>query len=134
MSSETDDSEPGRTGGLFNSLLTMASTLLAIVETRMELVSTELEEERIRLTSIMVWMLVTLFCAGLGVVFLSVLLVLALWDKNPLLAIGIPAAAFSLAALFGWQVVIGKIRSKPRLLASTLTELSRDRDRLTPRS
>ncbi len=132
MSSDTEDSESGKTGGLFNSLLTMASTLLAIVETRIELVSTELEEERIRLTSMLMWMLVTLFFAGLGIIFLSVLLVLVLWEKNPLLAIGIPAAVFTLAALVGWQVVLGKKRSKPRLLASTLAELSRDRDRLSP--
>ncbi len=134
MSSETDDSDSGKSGGLFSSLLTMASTLLAMVETRMELVSTELEEERIRLTSMLIWMLVTLFCAELAIISLSVLLVLALWDKSPLLAIGIPAAAFSLATLYGWQVVLGKVRSKPRLLGSTLAELSRDHDHLTRRS
>ncbi len=132
MTTETDANESGRMGGLYNSVLTMAGTLLAIVQTRVELVSIELEEERIRLTSMMMWMLITLFCAGLGVIFITILLILALWDEHRLLAIGIPAAVFSIATLLAWQVLLGKIRSKPRLLASTLAELSRDRDHLTP--
>lgn len=130
MSPETGDS--GKNGGLFNSMRTMASTLLAIVQTRVELLSTELEEERIRLTSMLMWMLLMLFCTGMGVIFFTLLLVLALWDDHRLLAVGIPAVLFSLGAVLAWQVVAGKARSKPRLFAASLTELSRDRDQLTP--
>ncbi|MGO8754041.1 MAG: phage holin family protein [Gallionellaceae bacterium] len=130
MSPETGDS--GTNGGLFNSMRTMASTLLAIVQTRVELLSTELEEERIRLTSMLMWMLLMLFCTGMGVIFFTLLLVLALWDDHRLLAVGIPAVLFSLGAVLAWQVVAGKARSKPRLFAASLTELSRDRDQLTP--
>ncbi len=132
MSSETGDSI--KSGGLFNSLRTMASTMLAIVRTRAELLSTELEEERIRLTSIMMWMLVVLFCAGMGTIFTSLLLMLALWDDHRLLAVGIPAVLFSLGALLAWRVLDGKTRSKPRLLAASLAELAKDHDQLTPRS
>ncbi|MGC2458741.1 MAG: phage holin family protein [Gallionellaceae bacterium] len=130
MSPETGDS--GKNGGLFNSMRTTASTLLAIVQTRVELLSTELEEERIRLTSMLMWMLLMLFCTGMGVIFFTLLLVLALWDDHRLLAVGIPAVLFSLGAVLAWQVVAGKARSKPRLFAASLTELSRDRDQLTP--
>lgn len=132
MSPETGDS--GKSGGLFNSMRTMASTLLAIVQTRVELLSTELEEERIRLTSMLMWMLLMLFCTGMAVIFFTLLLVLALWDDHRLLAVGIPAVLFSLGAVLAWQVVADKARSKPRLFAASLTELTRDRDQLTPRS
>jgi uncharacterized membrane protein YqjE len=132
MSPETGDGESS-SGGLFNSMRTMASTLLAMAQTRVELLSTELEEERIRLTSMLMWMLVMLFCAGLGVIFATLLLVLALWDDHRLLAASIPAVLFSCGAVLAWRVLTDKARSKPRLFAASLTELSKDRNQLTPR-
>lgn len=134
MSAEESGSQPEYGPGLFNSIRTMACTLLAIVQTRAELLSTELEEERIRLTSMLAWSFVMLFCAGLGVVFVTLLFVVALWDDHRLLAVGIPAAAFLLAAFASWRVVAAKAQAKPRLFSASLAELSRDRERLTPRS
>lgn len=132
MSSEASDSE--QSGGLFNSVRTMAGTLLAIVQTRAELLSTELEEERIRLTSMLAWSLVTLFCAGVGVIFATLLFVLALWDDHRLLAVGIPAAAFLFAAFASWRVLAAKTQAKPKLFSASIAELSKDRERLDPRS
>lgn len=133
MSADTSDSEPEHNGGLFDSVRTMACTLIAIVQTRAELLSTELEEERIRLTSMLFWMLVTLFCAGVGVIFATLLFVLALWDSYRLLAVGIPAALFLLAAAYGWRTLLSMTQAKPRLFSASLAELSKDRDQLTPR-
>lgn len=133
MSADASDSEAAHSGGLFNSLRTMACTLLAIVQTRAELLSTELEEERVRLTAILLWTAITLLCAGLGVIFLTLLFVIALWDDHRLLAVGIPAAAFLLAATFGWRMVAAKAQAKPKLFSASLVELSKDREQLTPR-
>ena len=132
MSAEESSSQAeNRSGGLFSSIRTMACTLLAIVQTRVELLSTELEEERIRLTSMLAWSFVMLFCAGLGVIFVTLLFVVALWDDHRLLAVGIPAAAFLLAAFASWRVVAAKAQAKPKLFSASLAELSRDRERLS---
>ena len=112
----------------------MVSTLLAIVQTRAELLSTELEEERIRLTSMLAWSFVMLFCAGLGVIFVTLLFVVALWDDHRLLAVGIPAGTFLLAALASWRVVAAKAQAKPKLFSASLAELAKDRERLNPPS
>ncbi|MBI1174901.1 MAG: phage holin family protein [Sideroxydans sp.] len=133
MSADASGGEQERSGGLFNSLRTMAATMIAIVQTRAELLSTELEEERIRLTSMLAWSLVTLFCAVLGVIFTTLLFVLALWDSHRLLAVGMPAALFLLAAFFAWRVVLDKVHTKPRLFSASITELRKDREHLTPR-
>jgi uncharacterized membrane protein YqjE len=130
MSAEEGGNQPD--GGLFGSIRTMASTLLAIVQTRAELLSTELEEERIRLTSMLVWGFVMLFCAGLGVIFVTLLFVVALWDDHRLLAVGIPAAAFLLAAFASWRVVATKAQAKPKLFSASLAELAKDREQLNP--
>ena len=112
----------------------LTATRIAIAHTRLELLSTELEEERVRLSSMLVWTLVALFCAGLGVVLARLFVVLALWDTHRLLALGIPAILFLLGAALAWRVVRGKARAKPRLLAASLTELSKDCKELTSRS
>jgi uncharacterized membrane protein YqjE len=134
MVSEAQNPGTSRRGGLFDSLKVLAATLLAIAHTRLELLSTELEEERVRLSSMLVWTLVALFCAGLGVVLATLFVVLALWDTHRLLALGIPAILFLLGAALAGLVVRGKARAKPRLFAASLTELSRDHKELTSRS
>ena len=134
MVSEAQNPGTSRRGGLFDSLKVLTATLIAIAHTRLELFSTELEEERVRLSSMLVWTLVALFCAGLGVVLATLFVVFVLWDTHRLLALGIPAILFLLGAALAWLVVRGKARAKPRLFAASLTELSKDRKELTSRS
>ena len=63
MVSETHDPGSGRRGGLFDSVKALAASLLAIAHTRLELFSTEIEEQRAWLSSMLVWTLVALFCS-----------------------------------------------------------------------
>src|SRR4030042_2310784 len=115
MVSKAQDPGSGRRGGLFDSVKVLTATLMAIAHTRLELLSTELEEERVRLSSMLVWTLVSLFCAGLGVVLATLFVVLVLWDTHRLLALGIPAILFLLGAALAWLVVRGKDRGKTPL-------------------
>jgi uncharacterized membrane protein YqjE len=134
MALSTRDSGSDRLGGLFGSVKGLTATLLGIAHTRLELFSTELEEEGIRLVSIVRWALVALFCAVLGVIFATLFVVFALWNTHPLLALGIPAVLFSLVGVLAWRVVDGKVKSKPRLFAASLAELDKDREKLISRS
>ena len=133
MASKAQDPGTSRRGGLFDSLKVLAGTLLAIAHTRLEIFSTEIEEQRVWLSSMLVWTLVALFCAGVGVVLVTLFVVIALWDTHRLLALGIPAILFLLGAALAWLVVLGKARAKPRLFAASLGELSKDRKELTSR-
>lgn len=112
----------------------LAGILLAIAHTQLELLSAEIEEQRAWLGSILVWTLVALFCAGVGVVLATLFVVMALWDTHRLLALGIPAILFLLGAGLAWLAVLGKTRAKPRLFSASLGELSKDRKELTSRS
>jgi uncharacterized membrane protein YqjE len=134
MVSETRNPDVRRYGGLFDSVKVLAGSLLAIAHTRLELFSTEIEEQRVWLTSMLVWTLISLFCAGVGVVLATLLVVIALWDTHRLLALGIPAILFFLGAALAWLIVLGKTRAKPRLFAASLAELSEDRKELISRS
>src|SRR5512136_2120209 len=117
-------------GGLFNTVKALVAALLAIAQTRLELFSVELEEEWVRVSSILTWSLIALFCAGIGIVFATLFLVFALWGTHPLLALSVPAALFLLFAVLAWRTVSAKVRAKPRLFSASLAELAKDRERL----
>ena len=112
----------------------LAATLLAIVYTRVELLSTELEEQRVWLSSMLVWALVAVFCAGIGIVLATLFVVLALWETHRVLALSIPAMVFLLGAALACLVVRGKARAKPPVFAASLEELAKDHKELTSRS
>src|SRR4030067_969262 len=112
MASETQDPGSGRRGGLFDSVKVLATTLLAIAHTRLELFSTEIEEQRAWLGSMLIWTLVALFCAGVGVVLATLFVVIALLDTHRLLGLGIPAILFLLGAALAGLIVLGKTRAK----------------------
>lgn len=118
--------------GLLDSIKTLASTLLAMGQTRLELLSNDIEEERAWLTSMMVWILIALFCAALAVVLATLLIVVVFWDSYRLLALSIMIAIFIAGAGFAWRVVCNMSRNKPRLFSSSLAELSKDREQLAP--
>ena len=134
MASKAQDNGSGRSGRLFDSVKVLAGALLAIAHTRLELLSTEIEEQRAWLGSMLVWTLVALFCAGVGVVLATLFVVMALWDTHRLLALGIPAILFLLGGALAWLILLGKARAKPRLFAASLGELSKDRKEVTSRS
>jgi len=117
-------------GGLFDSLRTLSVSLVGIVHTRLELLSVDMAEEREHFTSMLILGLVALFCFGVGIVLLSILIVAAFWESHRLLALGGLAGLFLVTgAGVGW-FALHKVRTKPRLFEASLTELVKDRQQL----
>jgi uncharacterized membrane protein YqjE len=120
-------------GGLFESLKTLSLSLDGIVHTRLELLSTDIAEEREHLITLLVLVLLALFCLGVGVVLLALLVVVAFWESHRLLALGGVTAFFLLAAAATAGLALHKTRTRPRLFAASLAELAKDRQHLTSR-
>lgn len=117
-------------GGLFESLKTLAASLVGIVHTRLELLSTDIAEEREHLISLVLLLLVTLFCLGVGVLLLALLIVVAFWESHRLLALASLTGVFlATGAGLAW-LIVHKGRTRPRLFAASLAELTRDRQQL----
>src|SRR6266576_3318995 len=87
--------EPGRAEGLFESQRNLAKTFLAVVQTRIEIFASEIDEERTRLARIAVLAAVAALCVALAVVLAVFFLVVLFWDTNRLLAIGVLAGVFA---------------------------------------
>jgi len=110
----------------------MAGSLLAILQTRLELAAVELEEESLRLFSYLLLALVALFCLFIAV-SLGIVLVIALcWETSRIGAITGLMVFFAVLAVALGIGIRSCYRRKPRLLAYSREELSKDIDRLNP--
>ncbi|MCX7051791.1 MAG: phage holin family protein [Proteobacteria bacterium] len=112
---------------MFESLRQLVTQLLALLQVRIELLTTELSGELRRLAVILVWAAVGLLFAFLALLMIITTVIVAFWDTNRLLAVGLVALLFVvLAGLAVWQV-LRRVRNGPPLLEGTLAELRRDR-------
>lgn len=116
--------------GLLNSMTTLVGSLVNIVYTRLELLSTDLEEDRQHLLSLVILSLVALFSLVIGVVLVAILLVVIFWDTHRLLALTSLAGLFLMTGLITCGFVLRKTRTKPRLFLASLLELLKDKERL----
>jgi uncharacterized membrane protein YqjE len=123
--------ESHASGGLFDSLKTLSISLVGIVHTRLELLSTDIAEEREHLIALLVLVLLALFCLGVGVVLLAMLIVVAFWDSHRLLALGGVTGVFLITSAGMAWFALHKTRTRPRLFAASLAELSKDRQHLS---
>ena len=127
-----DGSNPpqGQPQGMFDSLRQMLGTLVGVAQTRIELLGSEVEEQVARLTSILLWVIVSLFLAFTTVVLISAAILIAFWDSNRILAAILLAAGFAVLALIAYLRARAVARGRPLLFRATLEELAKDRDRL----
>lgn len=130
-----EESKPDATqaGGLAQSLRRLAATLLDALHTRLELLATEIEEERLRILQLMLWGFVSLFFIALGVIMLTFFLVVLFWSTDRVLITFVIAAVYLAIGAALALYVRAKSRSKSRLFSASLAELEKDRDQLGPR-
>lgn len=118
---------PPAATSLLSSLRGFTDGLVGSVHDRLELLATELQEEKHRLIQIAIWISAVVLLASLAIVFVSVALLVAFWETARVpIAMGL-AGAYVLGLV---AVVIGFRRylaRQPRPFAATLGELQEDR-------
>lgn len=108
----------------------LAGTLIGLLQTRLELATVELEEEALRIFSYLLFALVAMCCVGMTILLSTLLIVVIFWDTHRIAVLVSLIAAF---ALGGGLIMLGirnNYRSKPKMLSHTLSELSKDVERL----
>ena len=124
--------EPNR-AGFFAALKRLLVTLVASGRARLELLSVELEEEKIRVLDLLVSALAAVFFIALAIVLGIAFLAVAYWEQRVLVFGG----ACALTLLIG-AVLVFRIRgltAKPsRMFRSSLAELDKDLDALRAQS
>jgi uncharacterized membrane protein YqjE len=119
-----------RPPGLAGSLSRLGRSALALLRTRLEILGTEIEEERIRFAALALAVAAIAFCLQMAVLLFVAFLVVLLWDTHRLASLGAFAAFFLVAGVVGVLVLKRHLARRPKLFASSLGELMKDEDRL----
>jgi uncharacterized membrane protein YqjE len=124
-----DDTKPHTARGLRGVL----STGLGAVQTRLQLLAVEVQEEKLRIAAFLFNSVLSALFIGFGVIALVVLVTVALWDSHRLLALGVGTAVLLGAGLITASTAARLAREGTRLFAASLAELHRDREELQHR-
>jgi uncharacterized membrane protein YqjE len=137
MALDTHDPEvtggPRPVAGLFQSVNNFLATFVAIVHTRLELLTTELQEEVRQVGAILLWAFIAAFAAMMGLFLGALAVIFVFWDTHRLEASLAMIALFISVAVGSGLVLRHKLTTKPPLLDDTLAELAKDRDQLRAR-
>lgn len=123
----------GPIGRVLDSARHLLATALAIGRNRLELLTVEVQLEIRRTAELVVWLIVAVQSAMIGLIMAAFLLVILFWDTHRLLVACLVTAGFFALALASTLILIGKARRKPPFLAGTLAELGEDTARLLER-
>jgi uncharacterized membrane protein YqjE len=120
----------GAASQLLRSAVQLLGTVVEAVQTRAELLTTEVEEEIERIARVLLLGMATLLAGILGALIAGFVVVLVFWDTHRLAAALAVMTVFLLAAAICGFAVRRELRARPRLFEATRTELARDVARL----
>jgi len=103
---------------------------LATAQTRLELLVVEAQEEKLRLSRLLLNIVLAALLLGFGAAFLTIFITVLFWDEHRLLALGLATVALFGAGFYTAATAAAEIRRGSRLFAASLAELARDRDAL----
>lgn len=115
-------------GGLFASLRGLVTTGVATVRTRLELLATELQEEKARLVGLVVYGAVAAIFLSVGLIFLAVFLTVLLWDSHRLLVLGMFTMLFLVGGTVAFITARRHANTPSGLFSASLAELARDQE------
>ena len=122
-------------GGVVESIRSFMASWVSVIKTRVEIISVELEEQREWLEHLVLMAVAAMFFISLGLMLTTLFVVVLFWNTDARLWV---LGGFSLLYLgvgIGLFLALkSKMKSKPKLFASTASELGKDYATLQPRT
>lgn len=116
---------------LFSALKNLVSTGASIAQTRLELISTDVQIARTQFLNLLVMVICALFFLFFGLVMLALLIVIYSWETDRVLALSLLTSGFLVAGIILALVVLRSIKTMPKLFEATIAELAKDRQELS---
>jgi uncharacterized membrane protein YqjE len=116
---------------ILSSIKNLGSTAVEMIQTRLELFSSDIQIGWQRLLSVLVLVIITLFSLLFGLVLLAILIVVLYWDSHRVLVLSLMAGGFLSIGILLALFVRAQINAMPKLFEASLGELAKDRDHLT---
>ncbi|TXI18642.1 MAG: hypothetical protein E6Q67_11515 [Roseateles sp.] len=104
----------------------LGASLLALGRIRLELFAIEVQEEKDRIASLLLWAVVAALLVGFGLVMAVLLITVALWDTHRLLALGLATLLLGGAALYALLQVRRLVGLPATLFQASIAELRED--------
>lgn len=118
---------------LLSSLKNLVSTGASIAQTRLELISNDVQIARSQFLSLLVMVIFTLFFLFFGLVMLALLIVIYSWETDRIMALSLLTSSFLAVGIILALVVLHSLKTMPKLFEATITELAKDRQELSKR-
>jgi uncharacterized membrane protein YqjE len=115
---------------IFASIKNLGSTAIQLIETRLELFSSDIQIGWQRLLSVLVLVIVGLFSILFGLVLLAILIVVLYWDTHRVLVLSVMTGSFLSIGVVLVLIVRHQLNTMPKLFEASLGELAKDRDHL----
>jgi uncharacterized membrane protein YqjE len=116
--------------GLLGSLRHLAANVLGLVETRLELISTDIAEARARIVQLSIVVGVVAVCVQVGILLLLISLVLAIPEASRAPVVGIAGLVMIAVALVGALWIRHRLKRRHPFFEATLAEFQKDREKL----
>jgi len=116
---------------LLSSIKGIASTGASIAQTRLELLSLDVQIARSKFISLLVMIVSALFFLFFGLVMLALLIVIYSWETDRIMALGLLTGAFLSVGIMLVFLITQSLRNMPRLFEASIAELVKDREALS---
>ncbi len=116
--------------GLLNSLRNRFAAYIGPLQTRLQLLAVELQEEKLRLAEIGVLAAAAGFFLALSVVVFTFFLIVLFWDTHRVLVTGLIAGAYFVLGLGFALAARNRALAPSRLFAESVAQLDKDREQL----
>jgi uncharacterized membrane protein YqjE len=129
-----NDTRPGAAAGagLLVSLRRLVGTAFELAQVRLELIGTELEEQKLRVLAALIWAAIGMVLVGVGLALLAGCVVLLFWDGYRVHAMVALTLVFVAGGAFALRQATVRLKTPPGAFAASAAELAQDRASLEP--
>jgi uncharacterized membrane protein YqjE len=130
VTTEGRTGQPG--GGLLVSLRRLIATALELAQVRLELLGTELEEQKLRILAGLVWAAFGVLLVGVGLALLAGVVVLLFGEGYRLQVLAVLTLVFLIGGALALRHAGARLKTPPGAFAASVAELVQDRDAVAP--
>ena len=113
---------------LLSSIKNLVTTGASIAQTRLELISLDVQIARTKFISLLVMIVSALFFLFFGLVMLALLIVIYSWESDRMMALGLLTSAFLLIGLILAVMIMQSLRTMPKSFEASIADLAKDRE------
>ena len=116
---------------LLSSIKNLVSTGASIAQTRLELITVDVQIARAKLISLLVMIVSALFFLFFGLVMLALFIVIYSWESDRMTALALLTGGFLSIGLILALLIMQSLRTMPKLFEASIAELAKDRESLS---